>query len=332
MPIRIICSGFVFDKVAETVIRQVAPADFELMFAERPEDVSPAMLALADVLLTVAPTTDAMMRAAPRLRFIQKWGSGYEKIDTHAAGRHGITVAITSGANANTIAEHAITLMLAVMRNVVSADRALRAGRWIPGELRPRSQRLYGKTVGIVGFGNIGQALARQLQGFAAKVLYYKRSGRLADEASYHAAYAGLDELYARSDVVTLHCPGGAHNRHMIDRHAFAKMNPGAVFINVARGELVVEQDLVAALESGQLSGAGLDVFSEEPLRAGSPLRALDNVVLTPHSAGSLMDDIAIMAAHSFANIRAFCNGERIPPADLIVDPEQPRAPLRAGA
>jgi phosphoglycerate dehydrogenase-like enzyme len=222
--------------------------------------------------------------------------------------------------------------MLTVMRNVVPADRALRAGHWIPGELRPRSQRLYGKTVGIVGFGNIGNALARQLQGFATKVLYYKRSGRLADEADYGATYVGLDELYARSDVVTLHCPGGAQNRHMINRAAFGKLKPGAVLINVARGELVVEQDLVDALTSGTLSGAGLDVFSEEPLRPGSRLRELDNVVLTPHSAGSLMDDIAIMAAHSFENIRAFFDGERIRPADLIVEPGKPRAPLGAGA
>ena len=330
MPVRIICSGFVFDNAAEAVIRRLAPKGLDLTFAERPEDVSPAMLARADVLLTVAAATDAMMLAAPRLRLIQKWGTGYEKIDTAAAARHGITVAITSGVNADTVAEHAITLMLAVMRNVVPADRAVRAGRWIPGELRPRSQRLYGKTVGIVGFGNIGKALSRQLQGFAAKVLYHKRGGRLADEAAHGASYVGLDELYARSDVVTLHCPGGAQNRHMIGRDAFDRMKPGAVFINVARGDLVVEQDLVDALTNGKLSGAGLDVFSEEPLRPDSPLRRLDNVVLTPHSAGGVMDDVAILAAHSFENIRAFFDGERIRPADLIVEPERPRPPSAA--
>jgi phosphoglycerate dehydrogenase-like enzyme len=245
MPISVVCSGFVFDDAAQAVIRQHAPARFALTFAERPDDVTPAMLADADALLTVAFVTDPMMRAAPRLRFIQKWGSGYDKIDTAAAARHGIAVAITSGVNSDTVAEHAITLMLTVMRNVLVADRALRDGRWIPGELRPRSQRLYGKTVGIVGFGNIGRALARQLQGFAANVLYHKRGGPVADEATCGATYAGLDELYARSDVVTLHCPGGTQNRHMIDRAAFAQMKPGAVFINVARGELVVEADLI---------------------------------------------------------------------------------------
>jgi phosphoglycerate dehydrogenase-like enzyme len=331
MPARVVCSGFVFDRVAEAVIRKLAPDGFELIFAERPEQMTPAMLAEADILLTVAPVTEDMLLRAPRLRFIQKWGTGYEKIDTAAAARHGIAVAITSGVNSETVAEHAITLMLTVMRNIVAADRALRDGRWIPGELRPKSQRLFGKTVGIVGFGNIGQALARQLRGFSTKVFYHKRGGRLANDMNCGATYMGLDELYAQSDVVTLHCPGGAQNRHMVDSRAFAKMKRGAVFINVARGELVVEDALVEALNSGQLSGAGLDVFAEEPLRPGSPLRALDNVVLTPHSAGSLMDDIAIMTAHAFGNMQAFLKGERIRAADLIVDPDKPRALIAAG-
>ena len=263
-----------------------------------------------------------------RLRFIQKWGTGYEKIDTQAAARHGIAVAITAGANADTIAEHALTLMLTVLRRVVLADRAVRAGQWIPSQLRPISQRLFGKTVGIVGFGNIGRALARQLQGFRTTVLYYKRGGAVEDKADLGASHASLDELLACSDVVSLHCPGGSQNRGMIGRTQLARMKRGAVLINVARGELIVEDDLVEALRNGQLSGAGLDVFAEEPLRAESPLRGLDNVVLTPHSAGSLMDDIAIMARHSFDNIQAFLAGQSIRTADRIVVPERSRPPV----
>jgi phosphoglycerate dehydrogenase-like enzyme len=135
-----------------------------------------------------------------------------------------------------------------------------------------------------------------------------------------------MEELLARSDIVTLHCPGGAANRHLIGREQFTAMKPGAVLINVARGELVVEQDLVDALTSGQLSGAGLDVYAEEPLRPGSPLRDLDNVVLTPHSAGSLLDDVAVLARHSFDNMQSFIVGRGIRPADLVVVPERPRA------
>jgi phosphoglycerate dehydrogenase-like enzyme len=215
--------------------------------------------------------------------------------------------------------------MLAVMRRIVVADAAVRDGRWIPSELRPHTRRLFGRTVGIVGFGNIGRAVARQLRGFETTILYYKRGGRVDDGAALGATYCELDELLSRSDIVSLHCPGGAANRRMIDRARFIAMKPGAIFINVARGELVVEQDLVAALTSGHLSGAGLDVFAEEPLPLGSLLRELPNVVLTPHSAGSPMEDVAIMARHAFDNIVAFLAGRAIRPADLIVAPGRPR-------
>ncbi|MBL8702151.1 MAG: 2-hydroxyacid dehydrogenase [Alphaproteobacteria bacterium] len=323
--VRVACTGFVFDPVAETVIRSVAPESFDLVFAPDATRLSSGALAATDILLTVAPVTDEMLRRAPRLRFIQKWGTGYEKIDTAAAARHGVTVAITSGANAETIAEHALMLMLAVLRRVVVADRALRAGRWSPADLRPICGRLVGKTVGLVGFGNIGRALARLLTGFAAPVLYARPSGAVAPSLAWGATHVPLAELLARSDVVSLHCPGGARNRHMIGAAQLAAMKPGAVLINVARGELVVEADLVDALRGGRLSGAGLDVFAEEPLRPDSPLRALDSVVLTPHSAGSLMEDVAIMGRHSFANMLDFLAGRPIRPADLVVAPERPR-------
>lgn len=326
--VRVACVGFVFDSAAEAVIRQVAPKIFDLTFAEQPERLTAEALAASDMLLTVAPLTDAMMHAAPRLRLIQKWGSGYEKIDVAAAGRHGIAVAITSGANADTVAEHAVTLMLAVMRRVTLADRAVREGRWIPAELRPISRKLFGKTVGIVGFGNIGQALARQLRGFSTSNLYFKRGGRLANEATLNATFVDLPELLARSDVVSLHCPGGAENRRMIGRAELAQMKPGAYLINTARGELVVEEELIEALQRGHLGGAGLDVYAVEPLPPGSPLRGLDNVVLTPHAAGSHMDDIALMANHAFENMLAFLEGKPIRAADVIVAPERPRAAI----
>lgn len=325
---RVACLGFVFDPFAQGVMNRIAPESLELSYAETPGQMTEAMLTESDMLLVVAPVSDEMMAKARHVRFIQKWGTGYEKIDTAAAARHGITVAITAGANANTIAEHAVALMLTVMRRIVQADRALREGRWIPAELRPVSQRLHGKTVGVIGFGNIGKAVARQLRGFDCTVLYHRPSGPVCDEAAPGATYVGIEELYARSDVVTLHCPGGAANRGMIDAAAIARMKRGAVLINVSRGELVVEDALVAALADGQLSAAGLDVFAEEPLRTGSALRGLDNVVLTPHSAGSLVDDIAIMAKHSFDNMLAFQRGEAIRGADLIVAPDQPRQPL----
>lgn len=330
MTVRLACLGFVFDRHAQPVIRACAPESFEISFAEQPGDLTEAMLTGSDMLLTVAPVTDDMMSCAKRVRFIQKWGTGYDKIDVAAAERHGITVAITAGANADTIAEHALTLMLTVLRRIVVADRALREGRWIPGEIRPVGQRLFGRTVGLVGFGNVGRAAARQLRGFGTTVLYFKRGGPVAPEDAHGASFASLDELLERSDIVSLHCPGGRENAGMIGVERLARMKPGAVLINVARGDLVVEADLVAVLRAGKLSGAGLDVFAEEPLRQGSPLRELDNVVLTPHSAGSLMDDVPIMAKHSFDNMQDFLAGKKIRAADLIVDPKQPRPAVTA--
>lgn len=318
------CVGFVFDAFAQPIIRRAAPGNFELTFVERPEALNDATLARADFLLTVAPTTEDMMRRAPRLRLIQKWGAGVDKIDLAAAARHGIPVTITAGANAATVAEHAILLMLAVLRRLVVADSAVRNGRWNPAALRPQSSTLWGRTVGILGFGSIGRAVARRVRGFEARVLYHTPRGPADDGEG--ASYVGFDTLLEESDILTLHCPGGRANRHLIDSRALAKMKPGAILINTARGELVAEDQLVAALESGRLGGAGLDTFDPEPLAPASPLRRLQQVVLTPHAAGAVPDDVAPMAAHSFANMQRLLRGEAFPPADVIVAPARPRA------
>jgi phosphoglycerate dehydrogenase-like enzyme len=317
------CVGFVFDAFAQPIIRGAAPPGFSLTFAERPDALDDETLARADFLLTVAPTTDAMMRRAARLRLIQKWGTGVDKIDLAAAERHGIPVTITAGDNAATVAEHTILLMLAVLRRLVVADGSVRAGQWNPAALRPHTATLWGRTVGILGYGSIGRAVARRLRAFDARILYHTRRGAVAHAED--AAYADFDMLLAESDILTLHCPGGPANRHLIDDTAITRMKPGAILINTARGELVQEDALVAALMSGRLAGAGLDTFDPEPLAAGSPLRRLPLVVLTPHSAGSVPDDVGPMAVHSFANMQRLLRGEAFPDADIVVAPARPR-------
>lgn len=321
--VRVACIGFVFDPAAQDIIREVAPEGFAVSFAHDPADVTPQQLAESDFLMTVAPVTEETFQQAPRLRMIQKWGSGYDKIDLAAAERHGVLVAITAGVNASVIAEHTVLLILAAMRRLIVADRAMREGRWISGTLRPELRKLEGKTVGILGFGNIGRAVARMLQGFGARVLYNRRRGP--DAEIRDAEYAGFDRLLAESDILTIHCPGGAATRNLVDGAAIARMKPGAIIVNTARGEIVDEAALVAALRSGHLAGAGLDVFQPEPLPAASPLRDFDNVVLTPHIGGSVIDHVAPMAQHGFTNMQRFLNGEPLPEADLIVVPKQPR-------
>jgi phosphoglycerate dehydrogenase-like enzyme len=200
----------------------------------------------------------------------------------------------------------------------------MKEGCWISGTLRPYLRKLEGKTVGILGFGNIGRDVARMLQGFNARVLYNRRGGPVEDASG--AAFADFDRLIAESDILSIHCPGGAANRGLIGREVLARMKPGAVIVNTARGEIIDETALVDALRRGHIGGAGLDVFQPEPLPPGSELRRFDNVVLTPHIAGSVIDHVAPMAEHAFANMRRFLNGDPIAPADLIVVPKVPRA------
>lgn len=326
--LEVACVGFVFDPLAAEIIRRAAPPGMRLAFAESWEALADGALARADALLTVARVTDETLAAAPRLRFIQKWGSGYEKIDTAAAARRGIGVAITAGANAATIAEHALTLMLATLRRAAYADREMRAGRWDPAALRPITGRLGGRTVGIVGFGAIGREVARLVRAFGAEAIYHRPSGPATEGEAPSARYADLPGLLAASDVVTLHCPGGPATAGLIGAAEIARMKPGAILVNTARGSLVDEPALIAALKSGRIAGAGLDVFAEEPLPPDSPLRGIETVVMTPHSAGGALDDVAPMAARAFDNLTRVFAGQPLAPADVIV----PAPLIRAAA
>jgi D-3-phosphoglycerate dehydrogenase len=202
----------------------------------------------------------------------------------------------------------------------------MREGRWIHSELRPQCLQLRNRTVGIVGLGNIGRMVARKLGGFEARVLYYDPVRPNAEtERELAVTYVGLDELLRTSDLITLHCPGGDANHHLLDAAAFERMKPGVVLINAARGDLIDDAALVDALRSGKVSGAGLDVFEPEPLLPGSPYRELDNVVLTPHTAASVMDNVVNVARHAFRNMLRVANGEELSAADIVVAAPRPR-------
>jgi phosphoglycerate dehydrogenase-like enzyme len=182
-----------------------------------------------------------------------------------------------------------------------------------------------------VGFGNIGRAVAGLLQGFQTRLIYCDPNGQIGDtDVDTGARCVAMPELLAHADIVTLHCPGGARNRHLLDAAAIAAMKPGAIIINAARGELIAEDALADALASGHLLGAGLDTFEQEPLSPHSRLRQLDAVVLTPHSAGSVLDHVEPMAAHAFENIQRMLRGELPRAADLVVNPAHPRFAAKA--
>jgi D-3-phosphoglycerate dehydrogenase len=252
-----------------------------------------ATLPESDALLAWgAPITAAMIAEAPRLRAIARAGAGHDAVDLATATARQIVVSITPGANADSVAEQVFALLLALSRNLLGNDRSIRAGGWDRTAVRP----LRGTTLGIVGLGRCGRAVARRALAFGMRVLASSRH----PEADHDIAFRALDDLLAESDVVSLHLPLTAATRGLFDRHAFARMRPGAFFLNTARGGLVVEEDLVESLTSGHLGGAGLDVLNAEPSRPDNRLLSMPNVVFSPHIAGvdtTALDEMAERAA-----------------------------------
>lgn len=241
-------------------------------------------LAHADVLLHVLhPVTAAMMDAAPRLRLIQKIGVGLDMIDLAAARERDIAVCNMLGTNTQAVAEATLGLMLAVLRQIPALDARLRnTGVWnLPPEAQGTFGEIGGKTVGLVGFGAVARRLAGILSATGATVIATSRHP-FEDEAVRRVDKV---ELLERSDIVSLHVPAMPETRNWLDSDAITRMKRGAVLINTARGSLVDEAALVDALQNGHLSGAGLDVFSVEPLPRDAPILSMPNVVVQPHLA-----------------------------------------------
>lgn len=269
-----------------------------------------ALLGGMEVLWHVlAPCTAAMIGAAPRLRLIQKIGVGVNTIDLAAARARAIPVCNLPGTNAQAVAEMTLALMLAATRRLERFGTALRAGAWTgSGALRDGIGELGGRTVGLVGYGAIPQALLPILHALGCRVLYTARARREAAAAEWR----DLPALLAESDIVSLHIPLEPTTEKLIDAAAIARMKPGAVLINTARGGLVDQDALVAALRSGHLSAAGLDVFAQEPPDPADPLLSLPNVVATPHIAWLTRDTFARSFAVAAENCRRLAAGETL--------------------
>ena len=227
------------------------------------------------------PCTAAMIAAAPRLRLIQKIGVGVNTIDVAAAGARGIPVCNLPGTNARAVAEQTLALMLAVLRRLPRFDAGMRAGVWSDPPLQDGLGELGGRVVGLVGYGAIPRLLAPVLAAMGCRLIYTTRAAKLDAMGEWRP----LAALLAEADVISLHLPLTAETARLIDAAALARMKPGAVLINTARGGLVDQAALTEALLSGRLAGAGLDVFDVEPPDLAAPLFRLPNVVLSPHVA-----------------------------------------------
>lgn len=238
------------------------------------------LLAETDVLWHVLkPCTRAMIAAAPRLRLIQKIGVGVNTIDLDAARARGIPVCNLPGTNARAVAELTLGLMLAATRRIARLDAGLRAGVWSDAALQDGIGELGGRVVGLVGYGAIPRILAPVLAALGCEILYVARR----DMTGAVGRRVDLPTLLARADIISLHVPLTAETDRLIDAAALARMKPGAVLINTARGGLVDQPALTHALRTGHMAAAGLDVFAQEPVASDDPLFTLPNVVATPH-------------------------------------------------
>lgn len=275
--------------------------------------------ALPGVFATFAssePYTERVFKSAPDLRIVSRWGVGFDAIDLEAATRHGVAVCTAIGANHEAVADYALTLMCALQRGLLQNHRLLTGGHW-QTEFRPG---LWRATVGIIGLGRIGQAVARRCRGFDMRILAYETAPDLAFVREHGIELVPLEALLGQADLVTLHCPATPETRHLINRERLALMKPSAYLINTARGTLVDEAALYEALTIGRLAGAGLDVFEREPLTS-SPLFALDNVLVSPHLAGVDLTSEVAMANRAIDAILAVHHGQA-PAADCLLNPE----------
>jgi phosphoglycerate dehydrogenase-like enzyme len=249
---------------------------------------------------------------AKSVKLFQVLSAGFDRLDLGKFKSLDIPVANNGGANAPTVAEHAVLLMLSVYKKLPLHHATMQNGKWLGHSEALRMRELRDKQVGIVGFGHIGRETARNVRGFLATVAYYDPLGAPPEvERQLSAKRMELDELIRTSDVISVHTPLNKATHGLFGAKAFAAMKPTAIFVNTSRGPVVDEAALIAALDAGQIAGAGLDVFAEEPLAADSPLLHRDNVVVTPHIAGTTLDTWARRLGFGFGNVVRVAGGER---------------------
>ncbi|MGB4392027.1 MAG: D-glycerate dehydrogenase, partial [Bacillota bacterium] len=261
-----------------------------------------------------------LLDMAPRLKVVSNMAVGFDNIDVAECTKRGILVCNTPGVLTETTADLAWALLMAAARRITEAERFLRENKWTTwSPMLLTGMDIYGATLGIIGFGRIGQAVARRAKGFGMKVLYYNRTARPDLEASMGVRRATLEELLSTSDFVSIHVPLTEETRGMIGERELSLMKPTAVLVNTARGQVVDEEALCQALKERRIFAAGLDVFHEEPLPADSPLRDLDNVVLLPHIGSASIATRTKMAVMAAQNLIQALSGKR---PEHVVNPE----------
>ena len=304
-PLHVLMTG---DDLLEPAARILGPIGAEIETMSGPIDQARMIATLSakafDAILVRAnpPLGAAVLDAAgPSLKLISKMGAGVDSVDLAAATARSIAVMTAGDANADSTAEMAIALILSLRRDVVRLDARIKAGIWDRG--RYTATELRGQTLGIVGLGRIGRRVGEMAKALGMRVMASGRPGAAPSTGGF--TLVPLDQLLAESDIVSLHCPMDASNRGFLNREAIARMKPGALLVNTARGGLLHEADVAEALVSGRLGGAALDTLATEPPKADNPLLSAPNTILTPHIAAetaATMERIAVMGAENVVN------------------------------
>jgi len=300
-------------------MKKIAPPELEVVPVnpELPVEEQVALCKDAEFMIAPDNTPLKLLKACPQLKLFQLLSAGYDRMDLPAVLELGIRVANNGGSNAIPVAEQAVTLMLSVLHRVRRQWESTKARKWNDGFIGQDAYDLADRTVGIVGFGNIGRQVARMLRGWQTTFLYYDivefppEVGR-----ELKAKPTSLEELLRASDVITLHMPHTRRTHHMIGEREFSFMKPTAILVNTCRGGVVDEAALIKALREKRIAGAGLDVFEKEPPDPDNPLLHMDNVLYTPHFGFASAEVMPRSAAFAFQNMLRVLKGEE--PLSLV--------------
>jgi phosphoglycerate dehydrogenase-like enzyme len=300
-------------RIVEAIV-SFNPAGFTTIVVDgkSPEEQQVEAVKDADFIMNFrAKLTEPILRSAKKARLVQVLSAGYDRLDLKLLRELKIPVANNGGANSWAVADHAVLAMLSLYRRMGQADQAVKAGKWNAAIDGLNTFEMANKVVGIMGFGNIGQKVARRVQAFDAVVQYYDKFPLKPErERELNAKRVTLEELFRTSDIISCHAPLTNETRHVVGSKYLAMMKPSAIIINTSRGEVVDEAALYEALQQKRIAGAGLDVFEKEPVDPANPLLKLDNVLASPHTAGTTWDTWFRRADFAYKNMKGVWDGK----------------------
>lgn len=301
------------DDVLE-IVKSCVPEGFEIRtLYENTEDALLSCVEDAEYILASGRVKigRAVLEKAGKLKMVQRTGVGLDSLDLGALRQMGIPLYVNKGVNSQSVAEHALLLMMACLRKLPEINTNTKQGIWDKQKQGIKTRELFGKTVGIIGMGSIGRALVALLRPFQVRVLYVDLFPLPENtEKELGVTRVGYEELYEKSDIISLHCPLLDTNRHFVCRETINQMKDGVILVNTARGGLVCGEDLADAIREGKVAAAGIDVYDQEPVKEDNPLLNLPQVITTPHIGGVTYDSFFQMMHHAMKNIELFEKGQ----------------------